>query len=69
MLFFSNGNIKAVITTGNGRFYSNGLDLDWLASQKDPEIVNKFLEVQMSGLMKRIMTFPLLTVAAVNGID
>jgi enoyl-CoA hydratase/carnithine racemase len=29
------GEAKALVTTGSGKFYSNGLDLDWLAAHSD----------------------------------
>jgi Delta3-Delta2-enoyl-CoA isomerase len=53
----------AVVTTGEGKFYSNGLDLDWLGSAADP---GAFMD-KVHQLLVRILTFPALTVAAVNG--
>ncbi len=53
----------AVVTTGEGRFYSNGLDLDWLGTSDDP---GGFMD-RVHGLLLRILTFPAVTVAAVNG--
>jgi Delta3-Delta2-enoyl-CoA isomerase len=53
----------ALVTTGEGKFYSNGLDLDWLGSATDPEA---FMD-KVHRLLVRILTFPTLTVAAVNG--
>jgi Delta3-Delta2-enoyl-CoA isomerase len=53
----------AVVTTGADKFYSNGLDLDWLGTAADP---GGFLEL-VNRLLVRVLTFPALTVAAVNG--
>jgi enoyl-CoA hydratase/carnithine racemase len=53
----------AVVTTGESRFYSNGLDLDWLGTSKDPA---GFMD-RVNRLLVRILTFPAVTVAAVNG--
>jgi len=53
----------ALVTTGGGKFYSNGLDLDWLASgDADPDFIEK-----VHGLLHRLLTFDRYTVAAVNG--
>ncbi|HUY23600.1 MAG TPA: enoyl-CoA hydratase/isomerase family protein [Acidimicrobiales bacterium] len=54
----------ALVTTGEGKFYSNGLDLDWLASA-GPEGAG-FLD-DVHGLLRRMLGFPAVTVAAVNG--
>jgi enoyl-CoA hydratase/carnithine racemase len=55
---------SALVTTGDGKFYSNGLDLDWLASAPDraPEYL-----AAVYRLLGRMLGFPALTVAAVNG--
>jgi Delta3-Delta2-enoyl-CoA isomerase len=53
----------ALVTTGEGKFYSNGLDLEWLGSAPDP---TGFMD-QVHRLLVRILTFPAVTVAAVNG--
>ena len=54
---------SAVVTTGEGRFYSNGLDLEWLGTSEDP---GGFMD-RVHRLLLRILTFPAVTVAAVNG--
>ena len=54
----------ALVTTGEGKFYSNGLDLDWLMSAGDEG--NGFLD-DVHRLFGRILTFPAITVAAING--
>jgi enoyl-CoA hydratase/carnithine racemase len=56
----------AVVLTGEGKFFSNGLDLDWMmanAEEGGPALVANGLQA----LYKRLVTFPLGTVAAVNG--
>jgi enoyl-CoA hydratase/carnithine racemase len=53
----------ALVTTGVGKFYSNGLDLEWLGTAADPA---GFLD-RVNDLLVRVLTFPAVTVAAVNG--
>ncbi|GBD85546.1 carnitinyl-CoA dehydratase [bacterium BMS3Abin02] len=56
----------ALVTTGTGKFYSNGLDLDWVSSGKADM---SFLDLAMATqrLLARTLTFPRPMVAAVNG--
>jgi len=54
----------ALVTTGAGKFYSNGLDLDWLA--KAGSEGTGFL-ADVHRLFGRMLAFPAVTVAAVNG--
>src|SRR3954462_12847970 len=58
------GEAKALITTGDGKFYSNGLDLDWLAAHSDQ---GDWYVDQVQQLLARILVTPVPTVAAVNG--
>jgi len=60
------GSPAALVTTGSGRFYSNGLDLEWMLSQQDPEVRDGYIPAVL-GLMARVLVFPTITVAAVNG--
>jgi enoyl-CoA hydratase/carnithine racemase len=53
-----------LITIGSGKFYSNGLDLDWLGQHLD-EYSHYVARVQ--ALLARVLTLPVPTVAAVNG--
>jgi Delta3-Delta2-enoyl-CoA isomerase len=53
----------ALVTTGADKFYSNGLDLEWLGTASDPAA---FLD-EVHRLLVRVLAFPALTVAAVNG--
>ncbi|WP_029114315.1 enoyl-CoA hydratase-related protein [Mycobacterium sp. URHB0044] len=57
-------NAHALITTGLGKFYSNGLDLDWLGANSDR--LGWYVD-RVQSLLNRVLTFPLPTVAAVNG--
>ncbi|SEP53041.1 enoyl-CoA hydratase-related protein [Amycolatopsis saalfeldensis] len=54
----------ALVTVGGGKFYSNGLDLDWLLSHGD-EAGQYVTAVQE--LLARVLELPVPTVAAVNG--
>ena len=55
----------ALVTTGEGRFYSNGLDLDGLMAGTREEAAALMLELQ--ALFARLLVFPVVTVAALNG--
>lgn len=54
----------ALVTTATGKFFSNGLDTDWLFANLDR--MHGYLDL-VHGLFSRILAFPLPTVAAVNG--
>ncbi len=56
---------RALITTGTGKFYSNGLDLDWLMGDGQSEAPEFIATVQ--ALLARMLCFPAITVAAING--
>jgi Delta3-Delta2-enoyl-CoA isomerase len=55
---------RALVTTGDGKFYSNGLDLDWMGTA--PDRAAEYLGM-VYRLLGRMLGFPALTVAAVNG--
>jgi enoyl-CoA hydratase/carnithine racemase len=55
----------ALVTTGDGKFYSNGLDLDWL-SQQEHEDAMAFLR-RVHRMFARIVGLPMATCAAING--
>ena len=59
----STGN-AALVTTGTGKFYSNGLDLDWLSGHLD-QTASYVGTIQ--ALFGKVLTFPMVTVAAMNG--
>ena len=55
----------ALVTVGEDKFYSNGLDLAWMAGDGQSEggaFVNDVMR-----LLGRVLTFPVPTVAAMNG--
>ena len=56
---------QALVTTGTGKFYSNGLDLDWMLGEGREEAADYIPSVLR--LLARVLSFPCITVAAVNG--
>jgi enoyl-CoA hydratase/carnithine racemase len=58
------GAAKALVTTGDGKFYSNGLDLDWLGAHSDR---GEWYVDQVQRLLARVLVAPVPTVAAING--
>lgn len=55
---------EVLVTTGGGKFYSNGLDLEWLLAHGD-QAAKYIADVQE--LFARVLTLPVPTVAAING--
>ncbi|MBU3064955.1 enoyl-CoA hydratase/isomerase family protein [Nocardia sp. NEAU-G5] len=55
---------QALITTASGKFYSNGLDLDWLSANGDRA---EWYVAQVQSLLARMLTLPVPTAAALNG--
>ena len=53
-----------LITTGGGKFYSNGLDLDWLMAHGEQ---TQFYVGRVQGMLARFLTLPIPTAAAVVG--
>jgi enoyl-CoA hydratase/carnithine racemase len=55
---------RALVTAATGKFFSNGLDLEWLGANGD-----RFHEyvVAVHGLFARVLTLPVITVAALQG--
>jgi len=58
-----------VVTSAHEKIWSNGIDLDWLypAIEKEGPIALSKFRKEMYGFMKRVLTFPMLTIAAING--
>ena len=56
---------KALVTTGAGKFYSNGLDLEWAMRERKDSFPEYVLEVL--ALLGRVLTLPCATLAACNG--
>ena len=65
----SQGPAALVTTSASEKFFSNGLDLDWVQDPAaHPEAGDRAaFGPEFMGLMSRIMTFPIPTVCAVNG--
>lgn len=59
------GEQVALVTTGTGKFFSNGIDLEWMFGQED-DAIRAFMR-SMLGLWARVLALPVPTVAAVNG--
>jgi Delta3-Delta2-enoyl-CoA isomerase len=55
---------RALVTKATGKFWSNGLDLDWLAANQDQ--VEAFLP-RVHGLLARFLGLDLPTIAALQG--
>ena len=64
----STGPAALVTTSANEKFYSNGLDIEWYRSKGEHSGGDRAVFVkEFMALMSRIMTFPMPTVAAING--
>jgi enoyl-CoA hydratase/carnithine racemase len=55
---------RALVTTASGKFFSNGLDLDWLGA--NPGEVTSYVH-RVHALFARVLAFPAPTVAALQG--
>jgi enoyl-CoA hydratase/carnithine racemase len=55
----------ALVTTGEGKFYSNGLDLDWMSAAGAERATENIAQVH--ALLGRLLAFPVITVGALNG--
>jgi Delta3-Delta2-enoyl-CoA isomerase len=55
---------RALVTVATGKFYSNGLDLDWLSAHADQH--QEYLG-SVQELLARMLSLPLVTVAALQG--
>jgi enoyl-CoA hydratase/carnithine racemase len=55
---------QGLVTTGGGKFYSNGLDLDWLAANGEQA---QWYVGRVQAMLARILTLPVPTAAAVVG--
>ena len=64
-LLFSDENIRAVVTTNEGKIYSNGLPLQLFETMSRDEMLQVVHTV--IALLRRILTFPMVTVAAIRG--
>ena len=55
---------RTLVTTATGKFYSNGLDLEWLFAH--PDQLHEY-RVSVQELLARILSLPLITVTAIQG--
>lgn len=55
---------RALVTTATGKFYSNGLDLEWLFAHSDQHLD---YVVSVHELFARMLSLPVITVAALQG--
>jgi enoyl-CoA hydratase/carnithine racemase len=55
---------QGLVTTGGGKFYTNGLDLDWLAANGEQ---TQWYVGRVQGMLARMLTLPVPTAAAVVG--
>jgi enoyl-CoA hydratase/carnithine racemase len=58
-----------VVTSGHEKIFSNGIDLEWLLpvmQKNDFPTSKKFIETMMT-LFKRVLLFPIPTIAAISG--
>jgi enoyl-CoA hydratase/carnithine racemase len=55
---------RALVTTATGKFFSNGLDLDWLG--KNPDRVGEYVS-RVHDLFAKFLAAPVPTVAAIQG--
>jgi enoyl-CoA hydratase/carnithine racemase len=55
---------RALVTTGSGKFFSNGLDLDWLGAHRDQ--IDDYV-AQVHGLLAKVLVLPVPNVVAVQG--
>ncbi|OZF25673.1 enoyl-CoA hydratase [Rhodococcus sp. 14-2496-1d] len=58
------GKPTGLVTVGSGKFFSNGLDVEWMTGHRDR--LDWYFDT-VESLLARILTLPLPTVAAVNG--
>jgi enoyl-CoA hydratase/carnithine racemase len=57
-----------VVTSGHEKIFSNGIDLAWVAQRTETDLpAVKRLFYQLNRMLKRILNYPLVTIAAMNG--
>ena len=55
---------RALVTAATGKFFSNGLDLEWLGAHGDQ---NEDYIARVHALFARVLALPVVTVAALQG--
>lgn len=58
------GGVQAVVVAGEGRFFCNGMDLQWIAANIQQSTEH---QINAEKLLSRILTFQTPTIAAING--
>jgi len=58
-------NIKYLVTVGEGKYFSTGVDLNIVNSSDPKDFLSVLSDLQQ--LLSRLIVFPLTTVAAING--
>lgn len=58
------GGARALVTAASGKFFSNGLDLEWLGANSDR---HRQYVASVHELFARMLSLPLITVAALQG--
>lgn len=53
-----------LVTVGSGKFFTNGLDLEWLGA--NPDKLGWYVD-RIHAMFSKVLTLPVATVAAVNG--
>ncbi len=56
---------SAVVLTGEGKFFSNGLDLEWMTEAGEES--TRLVVERLQALYMRLLAFPVPVIAAVNG--
>ncbi len=64
---YRNAKARVLVTTGDGKFYSNGLDLDWIVPSISTQNYGPTFHKKWTEFIIRLLTFPMPTVAALNG--
>jgi enoyl-CoA hydratase/carnithine racemase len=65
-LIYRNKTIQALILTNQGKFFSNGLDLKFLGENNSSKVTSELVST-FNTFLARLLTFPVTTVAAMNG--
>ncbi len=60
----ASGEPAALVTRGSGKFFTNGLDLEWLGAH--PEQMGSYVDA-IHAMFARFVALPVPTVAAING--
>jgi enoyl-CoA hydratase/carnithine racemase len=55
---------RALVTAATGKFFSNGLDLDWLGAHREQ---HEDYVADVQALLARLLALPVITVAALQG--